>query len=1072
MQVLAAPRPPTVRFKQLKKAREAHPARGARDGMRPHPPSGNTGVAPYRPRPRRAADASPASESFAAEIEAARAMLDQGRSGAAEARLRSLIGAARGDQTLLARARCLLSVALEMQGRFADSLEAVKSYETSEARARLDAETAAALRVQVSLAYNYTGDHPKAIALLNRALERETAASSSGGPSDARLGAVYAALSRVYRSIAEYPIARDHARQALEHYRHAGDWRGLAEAYFALAMTDMKEGDQESALANFEQAVKLIGDRPAPYVLGRIYGNMAGCCWFLRRPHDGIRYLERAIAYYERTENKENAAVGYNNLGINLTLVGQWGRAHEALSRALELAYEFDERGAQVPTILESVGELCMLRGDLEEARELLERSVDLANEHGNKWYAAQSMRTLGRCHLALGDAARALVSGEAALSLARGIGDRQAVSESTALLAEAHLAEGEVEECAALLRGLAGDAASGADETSKAATPDMAVAGEAERLSGMLALAQGDAPRAVNHFGRSLSIFEILGDRYRIARAHYWLGRAHSAAAPARAGEHLELALREFRELGARLDTNRAEEALARIGTDAPARQPEPSTVAQLLTLRLAEATASRELLLRELAAVVHQETGARRVLVVEPGEEPHAARVVAAHGCAPGDGARLAALLNPDADVEAESELIARAEDAGVFRLRPAHAPPAILFVSPRAEARLPGGAPLDSLLRVAELGLDVCALRARGRGGGERQAQGALGGADGLSHGFIHNSPAMARLVEEMHKIRSSDVTVLITGESGTGKELIARAIHALSSRREKIFVPFNCTAVPKELAEGYLFGYRRGAFTGAVSDSPGVVRSAASGTLFLDEVGDLPADVQPKLLRFLQEGEIQPLGEQRPQKVDVRIVAATNTDLERMVAEGRFREDLYYRLNVIRLRVPPLRERRSEIPILVSHYVNHYAAKFNRRDVQITPETVDLLTVADWPGNVRQLTNEIQRIVARAEDGTLITPDHLSPDLRGAVTAAPPSVGLASATRSAFDVAVGAGGAARQGLKLADALGELERHMIAEAMRKHGGNISRASRELGLTRRGLYLKLERHQMKTWA
>src|SRR6185503_7167098 len=152
-------------------------------------------------------------------------------------------------------------------------------------------------------------------------------------------------------------------------------------------------------------------------------------------------------------------------------------------------------------------------------------------------------------------------------------------------------------------------------------------------------------------------------------------------------------------------------------------------------------------------------------------------------------------------------------------------------------------------------------------------------------------------------------------------------------------------------------------KRGAFTGAFSDSPGVIRSAVGGTLFLDEIGDLPADLQPKMLRFLQEGEIQPLGEQRPLKVDVRVIAATNTDLEKMVAEGRFREDLYYRLNVIRLRVPHLCERRSEIPLLVNYYLNHYSTKFSRKAIQITPQTMDLLMVHDWPGNVRQLCNEI-------------------------------------------------------------------------------------------------------------
>ncbi|HCA59739.1 MAG TPA: sigma-54-dependent Fis family transcriptional regulator, partial [Blastocatellia bacterium] len=206
----------------------------------------------------------------------------------------------------------------------------------------------------------------------------------------------------------------------------------------------------------------------------------------------------------------------------------------------------------------------------------------------------------------------------------------------------------------------------------------------------------------------------------------------------------------------------------------------------------------------------------------------------------------------------------------------------------------------------------------------------------------------------LVEEIYKIRSSDVTVLVTGESGTGKELVSRAIHALSNRKDKVFIPFNCTAVPKELAEGHLFGYKRGAFTGAVTDSPGIIRSADSGTLFLDEVGDLPIDVQPKLLRFLQEGEVQPIGEKKPIKVDVRVIAATNMPLEEKVAEGSFREDLYYRLNVIRLRVPPLRERRSEIPPIVNYYVKHYSAKFNKRDVTFTPQTVDLLMVCNWEG----------------------------------------------------------------------------------------------------------------------
>jgi transcriptional regulator with GAF, ATPase, and Fis domain len=434
----------------------------------------------------------------------------------------------------------------------------------------------------------------------------------------------------------------------------------------------------------------------------------------------------------------------------------------------------------------------------------------------------------------------------------------------------------------------------------------------------------------------------------------------------------------------------------------------------------------------------------------------------VVIAHGCTPAESARIAEQLDQLND-DAARERYAKKNDAAIIPLRSSHAPPATLCIFSRRRAKLPGEMSLAPLLRVVELGMDVCALRQGTHKGTGRHQRNELTSTS-LMPGFIHSSPAMTRLVEEVHKIRSSDVTVLVTGESGTGKELVARAIHALSSRRSKVFVPFNCTAVPKELSEGYLFGYRRGAFTGAVTDSQGVIRSAAGGTLFLDEIGDLPLDVQPKLLRFLQEGEIQPLGDHGPSKVDVRIIAATNSDLEELVAQGRFREDLYYRLNVIRLRVPPLRERRAEIPTIVDYYINHYAEKFGRKDIQITPQAVDLLMVSDWPGNVRHLCNEIQRVVARAEDGAVITPEQLSPELKR--TSSPTTPTASISTLASMPAAT------LQGITLADAFAEVERRMIADAMRRHGGNISRVARELGLTRRGLYLKLERYQLSASA
>jgi transcriptional regulator with GAF, ATPase, and Fis domain/Tfp pilus assembly protein PilF len=974
--------------------------------------------------------------------------LDQGLSAEAKSRIALLIAAAKTNPSILALARCALSTALEMQGNYRDSLAAVAMYESPESRAKIDQQAVQLLKVQIGLAYNYNGDHPKAISILKGTLRE-----FSGTDTEQNSGPIYAALARVYRSISEYPIARDYAQRALEHFRQTGEWRGLAEAYFGIALADMQEGAYEACLENLQQALTLIGEHPASYTLGKIYSNMAGACWFLKRPQEGVRYLEKAISYYERTDHKGNAANGYNNLGINLILMGQWGRAQEALERALSLATEADERAEKVPMILDSLGELLMLRGELDEAKNYLERAVGLATEDGNKWYAGQALRTLARCYVAMEDHAKALAKGEEALAVALTIGDRQAICESRLILAEAHLQNGETEKCSAQLEKVT--------EDTTESTTDLGFAGESQRLLGMLAAVQSDFSSAAQHFGSSVSIFDMLGDRYRAARAHSELGRAYASSQPGRAMEHLSRAVNAFRELGAKLEQKRAEAALANLDRTAPERNEEQSALPQLLTMRLAEAVTSRELLLRELAAIMRQETNAKAVVITEPGEH-NRRRVVIAHGCTPAESAQIAEQMDQLIDEESQAAY-AKKKDATILQLRSSHALPATLYISPSSRANLPGGLSLEPLMRVAELGMDVCALRAGSQKGSRVQQPAELTGTS-LMPGFIHSSPAMTKLVEEVHKIRSSDVTVLVTGESGTGKELVARAIHALSTRRSKVFVPFNCTAVPKELSEGYLFGYRRGAFTGAVTDSAGVIRTAAGGTLFLDEIGDLPIDLQPKLLRFLQEGEIQPLGEQRPLKVDVRIIAATNTDLEEMVAQGKFREDLYYRLNVIRLRVPPLRERRSEIPTIVNYYINHYSAKFGRRDIQITPPAVDLLMVSDWPGNVRQLCNEIQRVVARAEDGIVITPDHLSPELKrtsAPATPSSPASTLASMPASSL-----------QNVTLADALADVERRMIADALRKHGGNISRAARELGLTRRGLYLKLERYQLSASA
>jgi len=320
--------------------------------------------------------------------------------------------------------------------------------------------------------------------------------------------------------------------------------------------------------------------------------------------------------------------------------------------------------------------------------------------------------------------------------------------------------------------------------------------------------------------------------------------------------------------------------------------------------------------------------------------------------------------------------------------------------------------------------------------------------------LLPGFLSASAAMARVVEQIQRMQANDLTVLITGESGTGKELVARANHVGSHRSAATFLPYNCTTTGRDLADSQLFGHRRGSFTGAVSDQPGLVRTAAGGTLFLDEIGDLPLDVQPKLLRFLEQSEIMPIGDTKPQRVDVRVLAATNADLEQRVSEGKFREDLYYRLSVIRIHVPPLRERREEIPHLSTFFLREACERLGRPDIHLSSETLEVFSQYWWPGNVRQLKNEIQRAVALSAPGGLVDPVHLTPEIMSAQLAGP-----------ADDAPQPRRPRSRAAANLAVAIEQVERDMIQTALDRSGGNISQTARSLGLTRRGLYLKLRR-------
>ena len=324
-----------------------------------------------------------------------------------------------------------------------------------------------------------------------------------------------------------------------------------------------------------------------------------------------------------------------------------------------------------------------------------------------------------------------------------------------------------------------------------------------------------------------------------------------------------------------------------------------------------------------------------------------------------------------------------------------------------------------------------------------------------SDDEESGAVYVDEQMVSLARAARRVAPVNVAVLITGETGTGKEVLARTIHSASARAQSTFLPFNCSACPRDMVDAQLFGHRRGAFTGALEHAPGIIRSAAGGTLFLDEIGDAPLDVQPKLLRFLESGDIHPIGETLPVHVDVRIIAATNADLDAMVSSGRFREDLFYRLNIVRLHIPPLRERRVEIPVMAQRYLQQFTMEYDKGRLRLAEDTMEYLLLYRWPGNVRQLANEMRRLVALAERDAVLMPEHLAPEIAASRRTVPPS----ERQIEPHEVVV------RIDQPMAAAVEHLERTMVLHALKACNGRVEETAQRLGLSRKGLYLKRQR-------
>ena len=931
-------------------------------------------------------------------------------------------GLVREEQTQI---RCALADAWLLQDDIRQATDALGR--PPEARDRLEPTRVSDLwRMHGRLAAA-RGEPSRGIAFLTKALQAAERAHDSRA-----IGLAHFELGLCYRQVGDTTIVRDHLTQAASALHAVGDRRHLAMVHSLSGITLAQEGRLDEAMSALSQAERLALLVEAGDVLATVCGNQANVALMQHRHEQALSLAERSVELQQQGGTPHGLGVALASLGQICVRLGSLNRAEEALNRALDVRSPLQFMRETTGAVFDTLAQIHLIRGEHEEASRCLQKAREAYGEYGSqtsRWYQWSLLVLESRLALRRGQPGPAVaLASDVAKSPEAPPGY---VLQAELIAVEALLASNLNDEAQRRLDAIAGRV----NPASMSSTW-----GEFLRLRGRLHRSFGRSTEAYHDFGQSVSVFELLGERHQAGLSYLELGRlAGSAGARSRATRYLSDAVAIFEALGASPDLTEARQALA----DAPTAATGGYVGVQMdgedaLVRRIVDAAVMPALLARE---------GATAILEACDGQ------AAALFVCLPSGQIRVAAVSGCDVESGRAMAAAALRSNDGGTGVGPMSEPLGRDLEGPRY-AVVTGSRPFQgntrqrfrTLCAVLRQGFDLCAAR-------DRQVE-AVGGVperplEPLLPGFVCASAAMQRVVEQIQRMQGNDLTVLITGESGTGKDLVARAIHSGSLRRGGMFLPYNCTSATRELADSQLFGHRRGSFTGAIADSPGVLRTAVGGTLFMDEVGDLPLDVQPKLLRFLEQGEVLPVGDTRPQRVDVRVVAATNADLEQRVSDGTFREDLFYRLSVIRIHVPPLRDRREEIPHLSTFFLREASERMGKPGVRLNAETLDLFDAFQWPGNVRQLRNEVQRAVAMALPGGVITPDLLSPVFTAALERGAETSSRISGRRTTLSAAVET----------------LERDLIEGALERSSGNISETARLLGLTRRGLYLKMQR-------
>jgi len=901
-----------------------------------------------------------------------------------------------------------------------------------------------------SYAY-WQNDFPRSVTLLNRA--REVLEPTGDA---ANLARAYHCLGRAYWALDEQPLAREHYEISIEWSRRAHKDRALAISYMNLGLVARHEGDFDEAGMCYRRALRLLQGTSDEISHARLQNNLGMMLLYQGNFYEATNSFQRSLKHLASYHNDLMLGAVYNNIAVASLYTGEWAVAESHVQQALGLARSLGDQLMQ-GSCTETLGTLRAYQGRVSESNELLRVALDYARQLGSKKDETQAYIALSTLWLSARNMHLSLTYARNARDLAIEIGDKRLATEAALLMIEGYRrsdkwmpAEDWLQIAKAELENL----------------PYPYLDAVLQRNLANFASRRRDPSRGERFFQQAEAGFRSMNAAYQVAVTFYEHGeslvrRGEFAAARARFQE----AAAVFHKLGAQLDAARADEQVKQAAgrmmpweiAPAPSLNLIPPDVAPLIT-QIVGAASGRERLLREVMFATKSALAADGTAIYVTDDDGHLYAQTSIDLDETERGRAIAAIREHLATKqtragEAEDETNQFRVTAGSSRdehcrtlVTRRTGGSFVLYV--RASLSERRAEVLEAIVGCARLGLQMMDLRADMRRVRPFNAA-AMPTASGLFPNIIATSFAMRDVLARMERLKDSDATVLVLGESGTGKEVIARALHEESHRRDKIFLPFNCTAAPRDLVESQLFGHRRGTFTGAINDQRGIIRAATDGTLFLDEIGDLASDVQPKLLRFLQGGEIMPLGE-APRKVNVRVIAATNRDLEQDVRQGRFREDLYYRLNTFVIKVPPLRERTEDIPLLASYYFEEMCRRNNRQLAGITPEAMSYLTRYSWPGNVRQLRSEIERIVVFAEDKQSIGAESLSTEILQAASDSAP-------VRFKFDFS--------QPLDYKVVMQDIERQLLFEALARHGGNATRASEVLGLSRQTFNYKLRK-------